>query len=108
MPRCLRMERRHEVVQGTRGPGLLGVLDLNSWDAFTLAWEVAKMVMHADQAAPHLTEDRKGQREVAAALHTAAACAHAPLNLLGMDQPPLRLRGRGWAGDARPCSSAHR
>lgn len=33
------------------------------------------MVTHADQAAPHLTEDRKGQRQVTAALRTATACA---------------------------------
>lgn len=31
--------------------------------------------MHADQAAPRLTEDRKGQRCKAADLHTATACA---------------------------------
>lgn len=36
---------------------------------------VAKMVNHADEAAPHLTEDHKGQRQVAAVLHTASACA---------------------------------
>lgn len=37
--------------------------------------EVTKTVNHADEAAPHLTEDHKGQRQVAAVLHTASVCA---------------------------------
>lgn len=36
---------------------------------------VAKMITHADQPAPHLTEDCKMQRQITAALHTATACA---------------------------------